>query len=152
MSLITDFTNGLSTGLSQGSWVGPLIQAGLATGIGLTQPSAESTMAYGNTKEGFEAQMAFEREKLAQQLALSGGGGGSGDAMAAARLSARVNLAGLKEKQMADALAARLRQQEGSMTSNQNASSEVVRAAQTLGQTGQQGYGNIAQILSRYAR
>lgn len=152
MGFFDNFGAGFSKGISEGSWVAPLIQTALATGVGLTQPSAASTMAYGNTKEGFEAQMAFEREKLAAQLAAAGGGGGSGDAMAAARLNARVNLAGLKEKQMADALAARLRQQEGSMTSNQNASSEVVRAAQTLGQTGQQGYGNIAQIISRYAR
>lgn len=154
MGFLDDLGSGFSTGLSQGSWIAPLIQSGLALTAGLAAPKTDPNagIAYGNTQAGFEAQLAFEREKLAAQLAAAGGGGGSGAALAAAQLSARTQLAGLKEKQMADALAAQLRQQEGAMASNQQASQNVQQAAQTLGQTGMQGYQGIGNILSRYAR
>lgn len=155
MGFLDNLGTGFTQGLSQGSWVTPLIQSGLTLAAGLAAPKADPNagVAYGNTQAGFEAQLAFDREKLAAQLAAAGGGGGgSGAALAAAQLSARTQLAGLKEKQMADALAAQLRQQEGAMASNQQASQNIQTAAQTLGQTGMQGYQGIANILSRYAR
>jgi hypothetical protein len=154
MGFWDNLSTGLTTGLSQGSWVGPLIKSGLALTAGLAAPKADPNagIAYGNTQAGFEAQMAFEREKLAAQLAAAGGGGGSGAALAAAQLSARTQLAGLKEKQMADNLAAMLRQQESAQAGAQNASNNIIQAAQTMGQTGMQGYQGIANVMSRYAR
>lgn len=152
-SFLGSLSSGFSNGLSSGSWVGPLIQSGLGLAAGLTAPAAQSNVAYGNTQAGFEAQLAFEREKLAAQLAAAGGGGGgSGAALAAAQLSARTQLAGLKEKQMADALAAQLRQQESAQQSAQNSSNNIIQAAQSMGQTGMQGYQGIANVMSRYAK
>jgi hypothetical protein len=155
MGFWDNLSTGLTTGLSQGSWVGPLIESGLALTAGLAAPKADPNagIAYGNTKEGFEAKLAFEREQLAAQLAAAGGGGGgSGAALAAAQLAARTQLAGLKEKQMADNLAAMLRQQESAQQGAQNASNNIIQAAQTMGQTGMQGYQGIANVMSRYAR
>lgn len=151
-----DFGTGFSNGLQSGSWVGPLINSGLSLIGGLAAPKADPNagVAYGNTQAGFEAQLAFDREKLAAQLAAAGGGGGggSGAALAAAQLSARTQLAGLKEKQMADNLAAMLRQQESAQQGAQNASNNIIQAAQTMGQTGMQGYQGIGNIMSRFAK
>lgn len=152
MGFFDSLSSGFSNGLSSGSWIGPLIQSGLGLAAGLTAPSAQSNMAYANTKEGFLAQQQFEREMLAAKLAAGGGGGGSGAALAAAQLSARTQLAGLKEKQMADALAAQLRQQESAQQSAQNSSNNIIQAAQSMGQTGMQGYQGIANVMSRYAK
>ena len=153
MGFFDSFGEGFSNGVSSGSWVGPLISGGLQLAGGLAQgPAQGPQVAYGNTQAGFEAQMAFEREKLAAQLAAGGGGGGSGNALEAAKINARVQIAGLREKQMGDALAAQLRQQEASQQSRQQSSSDVVQAAQMLGRTGMEGFQGMGGLLSRFAR
>ena len=155
MGFFENLGAGFTKGIGEGSWVGPLIQSGLALTAGLAAPKADPNagVAYGNTQAGFEAQLAFDREKLAAQLAAAGGGGGgSGAALAAAQLSARTQLAGLKEKQIADNLAAMLRQQESAQQGAQNASNNIIQAAQTMGQTGMQGYQGIGNIMSRFAK
>jgi len=146
------FGEGFSNGVSSGSWVGPLISGGLQLAGGLARgPAQGPQVAYGNTQAGFEAQMAFDREKLAAQLA-AGDGGSSGNALEAAKINARVQIAGLREKQMGDALAAQLRQQEASQQSRQQSSSDVVQAAQMLGRTGMEGFQGMGGLLSRFAR
>lgn len=141
--------------LFSGSNLSSLITAGLTTAGNLYKP--EDPQAFGNTQAGFEATQALEREKMAQamqiaQMNAASAGAGSGAALEAARLGARVNLAALREKAAADSIAAALQ----SFAQNQNtltaANQQRIGAAQGLGSAGLQGFGAMANLLSNYRR
>lgn len=141
--------------LFSGNSISNLIQGALGATAALSAPEQE--LPYGSTQAGFDAQMAFEREKLAQAMEIArmnaaSAGAGSGAALAAARLGAKVNLAALREKAAADRLAAMLGAQQLSQSTLSNANAQRVQAAQSLGQSGLQGYGQMANLLASYRR
>lgn len=147
MSWFSDNVGGFITALIPG------LTAGAANYL-----KDDPTSNYANTQAGFEATLALKEKELAQQrelamlqLAKGGGGGGANhDALLAAQLAARVNLANLREKGMADQLSLALQGQQQTSTALQNANNTRVQATQNVGNAGSQGYGRIAQILQGF--
>lgn len=130
-----------------------LIVGGLGTVASSYGPKPQQD--YASTQAGFEANQALAREKLAQDLLIAkmnagSAGAGAGAAIAAARIAAKVNLAALREKAMADALSARFSQNQLQAQSIGQAADRRVNTAQGVGQAGLSGYGNMANVLSGF--
>lgn len=156
-------TNGI-TGGSTGGGGAPSLGSSFISSLVNSIPSAAQTFlkpdapqSYQNTQAGFEALQALEREKLAQELAIAqmnaaAGGAGAGAAIQTAKINARTALAQLKEKQMADILAAQLGEYKARGDLLGNASTNTIAALQKAGETGQAGLQNAAGLLARFAR
>jgi hypothetical protein len=137
--------------LTQGTGLSSLLGAGITT-AGLLAKE-DDPVAYQNTQAGFEAAQALSRDELAQRLEIArmqmaSAGAGSGAAVAAAKIAAAVQYKALKEKAMADALAARLGGEQLRQQTQTANNAQRVGAANALGQAGQQGFGTVAQILA----
>lgn len=152
MSWLSDAVDAIS-----GDGWGSIISTGINLAGGLMAPDASESMAYGNTKAGFDAQMAFEKDKLAQSLEIArmnaaAGGAGAGAALKAAQLQYDAAMKQLKEKYLADSLALQLQGQGQSAQAQQGAANTAVTAAQNLGETGRLGFQNAAQGLTAFRK
>lgn len=87
-----------------------LITVGGGLISGLTSPDPQ--VAYANTEAGFNAQLALEREKMAQAAQLAQMS--QGNAAAALKMQGAAQLAALKERALAQEYAMRLKAAEGS--------------------------------------
>jgi len=132
------------------NWVMPLVTAGLGT-IGAY--NAPDPGGYGSTEAGFQEQMAFNREELAQRMEIArmnaaAAGSSSGAAVAAARIAADSQMAQLKKKIKADMLAKSMDASQGAVTLGQAAQSNLGSAAAQRGLASQQGLQNVAALLA----
>lgn len=130
-----------------------LITGGLTTAATLYAPEREQ--AYADTQAGFEAAQQLAREKLAQDLEIArmqmaGAGAGASSALAAARINAKVNLAALREKAMADSISSLLTKETLDAQTLGRANEQRVASAQNVGASGLSGYGRAAQILQGF--
>lgn len=117
----------------------------------------DPVMPFENTQAGFEASQQYLRDKLATEYAIAqlqagAAGAGSGAALQAAKINARLGLAQLKEKQMADTLAAQLGVYKAGVDARQPYIQMATTGAREGGQAAANALSGIGSSLSRFAK
>lgn len=148
-----DLLEGVSEGVKQPEYLFPLIRTGATLIGGLTAPDPQ--VDYRTTEAASNAQLAFEREKLAQALEIAklnaaSAGAGSGAAIQAAKIGAAARLAELKSKALADNLAVMLEAAKGQPELRLRAAEGEANARIRQGENVRTGFGNLAQVLQGY--
>lgn len=159
MGFFDDFGDKLGGAILSPQGFAPFLSTGLAAIAGLTQdepaaPYAQSQeyidKVFAQNQANADREYALAQQKLA--MGNGGGDGGAGAALAAARLGAKVNLAALKDKALADNIANRLSMRQGNQSEDLKNQELLLQQYQNRGQAGQQGFTDIARLLAGYRR
>ncbi len=151
MSWFSDFFGGATQSKDQGFPWGSVVASALP-GVITTIGELNKPEAYGQSEQYLRDKMAqdqaqfiasLEAQKQIAQI-------GSGDARAIARMNAIINMAALKERVGANALAAKLKATQGIPEVLTQAASGVTNAMQNKGALGQRGFSEMASNLGVY--